>query len=300
MTSFAEQVVERTGWHDAPQQDLDASLTRNGSEEQTLWQNASRHIAQEARLSQIVEAEILPRLARARHSVAPNQTHIPPLTTSDDTAELVRLVLTEEAASAVTFINTLLQRGATSASLYLGVLTQAARCLGELWEQDRCDFAQVTVSVGRLQQVLRNLSPLFQTQAARRAQSETVLLVPAPGEQHTFGLVMLAEFFTRDGWHVAGGPSTSAKSAADIVRCTWIDVAGFSIGSRARIEGLALCIRSLRRVSCNPNLCVMVGGPLFLSEPGLVTRVGADSAAIDAPTAVRTAREFVSTRVAAD
>ena len=83
------------------------------------------------------------------------------VTTEDDTAELVRLLMGSEDSSAWTFIELLEMRGATPASLYLGVITQAARRLGELWEDDRCDFTQVTISLGRLQQVVRALSPAF-------------------------------------------------------------------------------------------------------------------------------------------
>ncbi|MGD0107095.1 MAG: cobalamin B12-binding domain-containing protein, partial [Rhodopila sp.] len=207
---------------------------------------------------------------------------------------------TEASGSAVAFIETLRLRGVPPASLYLGVVTQAAQRLGELWEQDRCDFAQVTISMGSLQQVVRALSPYFQLESLRRPQSESALLVPAPGEQHTFGLVMLAEFFRREGWYVAGGPVTSAKDAASIVRDTWIDVAGFSIGSAGRVEGLAQCIRAVRRASQNPDLFVMIGGPLLLTQPDIVTRVGADTTATDAAAAVRQARGLLAMRAAAD
>jgi methanogenic corrinoid protein MtbC1 len=180
------------------------------------------------------------------------------------------------------------------------VLTRAAQILGEMWDQDRCDFAQVTVSMGWLQQILRSLSPHFQIEAVTRAHAETVLLAPGPGEQHTFGLVMLGEFFRREGWHVAGGPATSASDAILIVRRTWVDVAGFSIGSASRLEGLAQCIRAVRRASRNPNLYVMVGGPLFLTRPGLAARTGADAVGTDAAGAVRQANGLLGMGAAAD
>ncbi len=300
MTTFVEQVVDEAPWPANTQQGLSAPPDTIPGENLSLWDDDSPRISRKALLTRIVEAEILPRLARARRNPPPDAADITPLTTEDDTAELVRVLLTQDAAGAVAFIDMLRLRGATLASLYLGIVTQAAICLGELWDQDRCDFAQVTISMGRLQQVLRTLSPLFQQDAVRRAQTDTVLLVAAPGEQHTFGLVMLGEFFAREGWNVVGGPGTSASQAADIVRGTWIDVAGFSIGSNGRLEALAQCIRTVRRASRNPNLGVMVGGPLLLSQPDLVTRVGADTAAIDAAAAVRQARGLLTMRMAAD
>src|SRR6201999_4420852 len=126
----------------------------------------------------------------------------------------------------------------------------------------------------------------FQVEAVVRAKPETVVLAPGPGEQHTLGLLMVGEFFRRDGWRVAGGPATSANDAILIVRKTWVDLAGFSIGSQARLGGLARCIQAVRQASRNPNLLVLVGGPLFVARPGLLARTGADAAADDAAGAV--------------
>jgi methanogenic corrinoid protein MtbC1 len=192
------------------------------------------------------------------------------------------------------------QRGATASTLYLGIIPDAARMLGDLWDEDRCDFTQVTISMGRLQQIVRRLSPEFQIAAVSHAQPETIMLLPAPGDSHTLGLVILSEFFHREGWHVAGGPATTPEGGATIVRDTWVDVAGFSIGAASRIDALRKIIRTLRRVSRNRDLSVMVGGPLLQHQPDLVTQVGADMGARDAQTAVRQASGLLALRSAAD
>ncbi len=250
-----------------------------------------------ALLSRIVEADILPQLARSRHvtpvcKATPNQART--TTTDDDTAELVRLLLTQETEAAVDFITRLGQRGITPAALYLGIMTQAAHRLGELWDDDRCDMIQLTISMGRLQLLVRALSPDFQQTAIRQPQAETVLLLPAPGDRHMFGLMVLAEFFIREAWYVRGGPGFAIDEAIGIARSTWIDVVGFSIGSRGQVEALATCIQALRRAARNPHLHVMVGGPLFVAQPALVTRVGADVAATDAQAAVWQARRLMN------
>jgi len=300
MTTFMEQVADTERWIGTAQHEPNASTHANQSGHSAELVEGLPRSHRKALLASIVEAEILPRLARSRPNAAAAGATVPAATSDDDTVKFVSVLLTEESCHAIAFIETLRLRGVPPASLYLGVMTQAAQRLGELWDQDRCDFAQVTISMGRLQQVARALSPYFQLESLRRPQTENALLVPAPGEQHTFGLVMLAEFFRREGWYVAGGPVTSAKDAAGIVRDTWIDVAGFSIGSAGRVEGLAQCIRAVRRVSQNPDLFVMVGGPLLLTQPDLVTRVGADTTATDAAAAVRQARGLLAMRAAAD
>ncbi|HQT78117.1 MAG TPA: cobalamin B12-binding domain-containing protein [Rhodopila sp.] len=255
-----------------------------------------------ALLSRVVEAEILPRLALVRSGQPPDAVTLAAadVTTENDTSELVGHLLGASETGAWTFIELLELRGATPATLYLGVVTQAARRLGELWQDDRCDFAQVTISLGRLQQIVRALSPEFQKAAINRStHAETALLLPTPGEQHTIGLVILGEFFQREGWRVIGGPVSIGIDAAETVRDEWVDVAGFSIGSRAKLDGLTTMIRAVRRASRNRYIGVMVGGPLFLDRPDLVNRVGADTTAPDAPSAVRQAKLLLNMRAAA-
>ncbi len=308
MTAFMEQVADAAGWP--------SDLHTAGTQHEAVYERrmekpvpadppalaaVPRH-KRAAMVSRLVEAEILPRLAAAKR-VSPGTAaggEGSNLTTETDTAELVRLLMQQDAADSIAFLEVLQLRGVTPASLYLGIITDAARCLGAMWDEDRCDFATVTISMGRLQQVVRALSPTFQTAALSRAHADSILLLPAPGEQHFFGLVILSEFFLREGWHVVGGPASRGNGPADIVRTTWVDVAGFSIASNVRMEGLADCIRDVRRASVNTEIKVMVGGPLLLMRPNVVQEVGADVSAADAPGAVREARGLLSMRTAAD
>jgi MerR family transcriptional regulator, light-induced transcriptional regulator len=252
-------------------------------------------------LERVVAAEILPRLALARRAAAGGCVNPPRYaTTDDDTAELVNLVRTQDASAALAFVELLCLRGATIDSLNLGVLTDAARRLGDLWLQDRSDFAEVTIATGRLQQVLRGLSRKFQPCVVTPASARSVLLIAAPGEQHTLGLLMLGEFFRRAGWRITSVLGSAGLDAAEAVRNSSYDVAAFSTGSERLFEPLARSVHRVRRASCNPGLGVLVGGPLFLLRPDLVGRVGADATAIDAPGAVRAAHELLTLRAAAE
>lgn len=253
-------------------------------------------------LSQVVTREILPRLAFTRQgkAAAGEEDRTARPTTMVDTGELVRLLLDSDAAAGVLFIEAQLARGIAVETLYTGLLPDAARWLGLMWEEDRCDFAQVTVGVGRLQQAVRFLAPKFHAASVNRADECSLLLMPAPGEHHSLGLQILAEFFQRAGWRVDGGPLSAGVDAADLVRRNWFDVAGFSVGSEKTFEGLAQTIRRVRRASRNRSLGVMVGGPLFQQRPELIALSGADASAADAPAAVMIARDLARLRVAAE
>ncbi len=67
--------------------------------------------------------------------------------------------------------------------------------LGYLWEEDHCSIIDVTLGVGRLQQVLRELSPEFQQYRGLPDMRRRALLLPVPGEQHTFETQRADGFF---------------------------------------------------------------------------------------------------------
>jgi methanogenic corrinoid protein MtbC1 len=298
--AYVEQVANSAG---------SPSNARNGSDDSISLSLMDRDVGllgdnrRSSLLNRVVESEILPRLALARAGIVAkqNRNRAYRATTDNDTEKFIRLLMGRKDDSARIFIERLASSGAIPASLYLGIVTRAARRLGELWDEDRCDFSQVTISLGRLQQIVRALSPGFQAASVNQsAIADTVLLLPVPGEQHTLGLVILAEFFRREGWHISGGPLSCSHDPAGFVRDAWVDVVGFSIGSIRHLEKLASCIRMIRKASRNRDIGVMVGGPLILQRPDLVTRIGADATAADALGAVRQARGLLSMRAAAD
>ncbi len=251
-------------------------------------------------LVRTIEAEIIPRLMLAHRSGAAPvdadlSANVAPM--ADDVIELARIVLDQEAAIALRFIDAFLAEGVALDTIYLDLLAPAARHLGDMWEADLCDFTQVTVGLWRLQQVMYDLSPTFQNDAEYAVRSRRVMLVPAPGSQHTLGLFMVAEFFRRAGWDVWGEPSAATAELLEAVRGEWFDVIGISIGAEFQIEGLSSVILSLRRASRNPAVRVMLGGPVACSNPDLHTRLGADATAFDANQALLVAESLLGPAV---
>ncbi|HKM61988.1 MAG TPA: cobalamin B12-binding domain-containing protein [Acidisphaera sp.] len=301
MATFADQFAEDADWSAGPSAYAAPSRACTFPPPPIEIQPATyRRNRRAAVLTKLVETEILPRLRLVGVRTSTRDVRPVPASglTAADTTEFVRLVLAEEAVAGMQYVETLRLRGATVRSLYLGLLTDAARLLGEFWQEDRCSFVDVTISMGRLQQIVRGLSPAFQTAALRRAHPETMLLLATPGEQHTLGLIILAEFFRSAGWHVAGGAVRSGEEAADIVHDSWFDVAGFSIGAENGLAQLTSCIRIVRRASRNRKIGILIGGPLFLSDRDLVSRVGADIGAADAPSALLRASGLLRTQSA--
>lgn len=243
--------------------------------------------ANDVRMSQLartIEQEIIPRLMLAHRTAAePLLRPAGPAHTIvlDDVKQFAKLVLSHEEDAAFSAIHSLRARNVAIDRIFLELLAPTARYLGELWDDDLCNFTDVTVGLGRLQRVLRELSPAFGRSVEHPMQGRRVLLLPSPGEQHTFGLVMVSEFFRRAGWDVTGGAWTADADASALVSAEWFDVVGFSLGAEIHLQALADGIAAVRRAACNRDLKVLVGGPLFGLHPEFVARVGADGMTID-------------------
>jgi methanogenic corrinoid protein MtbC1 len=251
-----------------------------------------------ALLSRAIEDEIIPRLMLAHPNAEDCLTLIASSggpVSPEDVEAFAKLVLAPDENVAHACIEAMRASGISVETIYTDLLAPVARYLGVLWEEDLCDFTEVTVGLGRLQQVLRELSPAF-GQSNTGTSGSRVLLLPGPGEQHTFGLVMVAEFFRRAGWDVGGGPWEAGADPVVMVQREWFDVVGFSLGNVDQLDDLAACIKNVRAAALNKSICVMVGGPLFLANPEYVAYVNADAASTDGAQAPELAARLVATQ----
>lgn len=242
-----------------------------------------------ARLARTIEGEIIPRLKLAHGLAQPCQNPAPSGNARigpDDVFAFARLVLRTDVGTALAHIEVMRTQVPALDTIFLDLLAPSARLLGDLWLADECSFIDVTIGLARLQQIVRELTPDFEPDLTDEAHpGRRALIVPAPGEQHTFGCFLVEHFFRRAGWEVAAPPQ-GPNALMGAVRNEWFGLVGISASCVELMDGLQSTIRSLRHASANPNLIVMVGGPAFQENSKLVSQVGADAVAGDARHAV--------------
>lgn len=246
-------------------------------------------------LAKLIEGEVIPRLvlAHSRDSVLlsdqPSNV-MPP--EAEDVADFARLLVHQDPAEAAAYVDAMRERGVELDTLLLDIMAPAARLLGDWWVADLCDFADVTIGLSRLQVMLRDLSPAFDGDVGAGKDGRRALLAPMPGEQHTFGVFMVQEFFRRSGWEVYGGTLTCNDELLEAVRDQPYALVGLSVSHDGELKELASLIPSIRKRSCNPRISVMVGGQVFIRNPDFATEVGADGMAADGRGAVAQAESL--------
>lgn len=249
-------------------------------------------------LSCLIESEIIPRLMVAH---APETPSSAPDTGRHgiDAAEIAAfapLVMQIEADALLTHIERILERGVAFDTLMVDLLAPTARLLGEFWDNDTCDFVDVTMGLWRLQEVVHEIAGRVPPDQAPTAGGRCALFASMPGDQHNFGTVVIDELFRRDGWST---DRISEAETADLlarVSDDWFDMIGLTVSCDCHIGSLASIIAAMRNVSRNPRVCVMVGGRIFSADPDLATEVGADGTARDAKLALKVAGDLVRER----
>ncbi|MDR7040521.1 methanogenic corrinoid protein MtbC1 [Methylobacterium sp. BE186] len=241
-------------------------------------------------LGQVIQAEIIPRLMLLRGTVS-TETRPTFKPNVEQVAAFTDLALAHDEAPMVEAFSALVAEGYLVDRLFLDLLAPSAALLGRLWDEDLCDFIEVTTGVARLQLLVSRFR--VGGDAVVLDRKRRLLLMGVPGEQHTFGVRIVEQFLHRAGWVVSSRLSSSPEEIAALVASEWFGVVGLTLSCETRLNQLAMAIRSVREASRNRSIGVMVGGPVFLEHPEFVERVGADASAVDAATAVLLAQRLL-------
>ena len=239
-------------------------------------------------LAQAIQHEIIPRLMLAHRTPAECSApynNIAEAISPADVRDFVSVLLKGVEAEALLWIEDLRRKGSSVETLYLDLLAPAARHLGDMWNEDLCDFTDVTIGLGQLHKILHILHDEHDRHQYPVPNGLSVLLMPAPGEQHTLGLTMVSDFFQRAGWEVAGGPYAASDDPVMLVKKRAYDAVGFSLATSMGLNRLKDCITAVRAAAAPSPVCIIVGGPHFTAHPDQVTHVGADLLVQDASSA---------------
>lgn len=162
--------------------------------------------------------------------------------------------------------------GAEIADLYI---PEAARRLGQCWDDDQLSFATVTMGTARLQAVLREIGSDWIADAQGGADGPSLLLLVPQGEQHTLGLMLLAGRLRRKGisvcLRIASDPAVVAKLVSD---CAFGGVL-ISVSGESRLAACSTLIKALKH-SGNGSLLVAIGGAILDEAEEEMRSTGAD------------------------
>lgn len=244
----------------------------------------------------VIEEQIIPRLLNVQQFFPGKATNSAEEILGAEQPEFEAFTqhcLKGDALKANQIVDSLSERGLAHDRIFLELITPAARHLGALWDQDLCDFTQVTCGLAMMHQMIYRLG--YESPAGQSAEgaSERVMLACAPGSQHFLGLTIVADFFRQAGAEVVLEISSTESELLRAVANEWFDVVGISVAIHAQLQALPELIRHLRASSGNPKVRVVLGGPIFLMHECTAKDLGADAIFTDAREAVGEVKRLV-------
>ena len=216
----------------------------------------------------------------------------------DDVADFAERLLGGTLEGACDRIEELRVAGRSLESIYLKLLAPAACHLRDLWSNDFCGFADVTFALCNLQSVLRHFAQDFYAETATPESGSRVLVVTPSSDSMDlltpmFGLLLMSQFFRRDGWDASIERDLKCGSFRQTAG-EWFDLVEVLAANDMQLDEIASGIRAIRRASPNPSIGVIVCGQIFSDRPDYIALVGADLMASDPLSSLAQAKSLVT------
>jgi hypothetical protein len=227
-------------------------------------------------LAHAIEREILPRLlvSHGRPQLACAPSRVPEEAERD---ALLSRAAESDFDGAFDVVVAALDGGVSLDGVLLDLVAQTARTLGDQWLDDTRSFASVTTALGVLQVLASRLGGVVDDGAGL----PVALLAPVPGEQHTLGLIVAAEFFRRAGCLPRVELNLDVAQLLDCARD--VAVVGLSVSGAASQERLVPTVQALRAVLPTDAVIAVGGG---CDAAGLSARLQAAGLALCAPSSL--------------
>jgi len=195
--------------------------------------------------------------------------------TEDEIEALCHALIDDDETRAPEIIRRARREGVPLDLIYLGLLANAARTLGEWWEDDRVSFLMVSVAAGRVFGIMRSLRHEIANARSLQPVEKHALFATVAGETHTIGVTMAADMFRSRGWRIELHTGLEHDELVEAASRLPHEIIGLSAGHPNALVSLARLIVALRVT--HPQAHILVSGGIIAHVPDLNTLIHADS-----------------------
>lgn len=183
---------------------------------------------------------------------------------------------------AIRMTEEILQEGASVTDLFLGLYTNSARLLGEMWVEDLCSFGDVTIGLTILHDLVREHTQRLSRELKKSKYEALICLSPMPGQEHVFGTFMLESFLLAKGYDVETSFAQTREVFLNEIATNEYNMIALSVAEDNKIEECKKLIQNIRNMSLNQDVKILVGGFPFIQNDRLYLDIGADATADNA------------------
>lgn len=166
---------------------------------------------------------------------------------------------------------------AALADVYIPV---AARRMGQAWHDDEMSWLDVSIGVGRMQSLLREIGTAWVADQAGDAGHGTVMLIVPDREQHTLGPMVATGQMRRYGISVCLRIAPSFNELRSLMAARHFDGVMISVATKEKLESVAKTVQFLKTVMARPTP-IIVGGAVMAKVEDPASCTGADFSSND-------------------
>ena len=159
-------------------------------------------------------------------------------------------------------------------------IPEAARRMGDAWSDDEMAWMDVSVGVGRMQSLLREIGSAWVADQVGDTGHGTVLLIVPDREQHTLGPMVAMGQMRRYGVSVCLRIAPTLVELRSLMEGRQFDGIMISVSTKDKLEAVGRTVQFLKSVM-SKSCPVIVGGAVMAKIEGLAEMTGADFSSND-------------------
>lgn len=159
-------------------------------------------------------------------------------------------------------------------------IPEAARRMGTAWHEDEMSWMDVSIGVGRLQSLLREIGQAWNADQAGDTGHGTVMLLVPDREQHTLGPMVAMGQMRRYGVSVCLRIAPSFNELRSLMAARQFDGVLISVATKDKLDYVASTVQFLKTVMS--RACpIVVGGAVMSKVEDPASCTGADFSSND-------------------
>lgn len=156
----------------------------------------------------------------------------------------------------------------------------AARRMGQAWLDDELSWIDVTIGVGRMQSLLREIGTAWVADQAGDTGHGTVMLIVPDREQHTLGPMVATGQLRRYGVSVCLRIAPSFDELRSLMAARHFDGVMISVATKEKLESVTKTVQFLKAITSSPPP-IVVGGAVMSKVEDAASCTGADFSSND-------------------
>jgi len=154
-------------------------------------------------------------------------------------------------------------------------IPEAARRLGQAWQDDQLSWMDVSIGAGRMQSLLREIGLAWSADQADDTGNGTVMLIVPDREQHTLGPMVAMGQMRRYGISVCLRIAPNNNELRTIVASRKFDGIFISVSTKDKFDDVRKTVQFLKSVM-KPACPIIVGGAVMSKVENLAALTGGD------------------------